>query len=76
MNELEARLFNNIFGMSWEDAAELGMLEKEHKQLIDDEYEECVRYAAAHGWESSRHEKGMELKSKIYDIKKRNNLTP
>lgn len=60
--------------MSWEDAAELGVLEKEHQQLIDDEYEECVRYAASHGWKSSRHERGMELKAKMYDIKKRNNL--
>jgi len=73
MTELEKRLFRNIFGMSYEDSIELSEAEQELKKLIDDEYEETVRYAAAHGWKSSRHEKGKELKAKIADIKERNN---
>ena len=71
MTELEQRLFRNIFGMRYEDSIELSEAEQELKKLIDDEYEETVRYAAAHGWKSTRHEKGKELKVKIAEIKNR-----
>jgi len=70
--ELEQRLFKNIFGMSYEDSIALSEAEQELKKLVDDEYEEAVRYAAAHGWKSTRHEKGKELKAKIAEIKERN----
>lgn len=72
--ELEQRLFKNIFGMSFEDLIALSEAEKELKKLVDDEYEETVRYAAAHGWKSTRHEKGKDLKAQIAEIKERNSI--
>jgi len=44
---------------------ELDKLKAEYKQLLSDEYEEAIIYAAAHGWKSSRHKKGVELREAI-----------
>jgi len=52
-----------------QQSAELVEAKAEYQKLIDDEYEEVVRIAAAHGWKSSRHEKGIELRKKIEQLK-------
>lgn len=44
---------------------DLQELNAEYQKLLEDEYEEAVRYASAHGWKSQRVEKGIELRQKI-----------
>ena len=50
----------------------LSELQKEYQKLIDGEYEEAVRFASIHGWKSSRHEKGKELRAKIKELEAAN----
>lgn len=42
----------------------------EYQKLLDEEYENAVRFAAFHGWKSSRVEKGEEFRKKIEQLKK------
>lgn len=41
---------------------------KEYVQLLTDELSELAGVAAVHGWKSTRHEKGVELRNKIESI--------
>jgi hypothetical protein len=42
---------------------------EEYNNLLGDELSETVSYAAPHGWQSSRYEKGKELRERIEQLK-------
>lgn len=71
MEKKQKVLFEKIFGLSFDDATALAKAEKEYEQLLADEHEEVIRYAAAHGWKSTKHERGAELRAIISEIEAR-----
>jgi hypothetical protein len=71
MEKKQGELFKKLFGLSLDDVTALGKAEKEYEQLLADEHEEVIRYAAAHGWKSTRHERGAELRAIISEIEAR-----
>lgn len=62
-------LFEKIFGLNIQDSLALASAEKEYTKLLSDEREEVIRYASAHGWKSSRHERGVELRKIIFELR-------
>ena len=68
MKKHEKLILEKILGMSYEDACILAEAEKEYQKLLDEEKEEVYRYAAAHGWKSTRAERGTELRAMINEL--------
>lgn len=52
-----------------DQARELLRLTEEFSQLLCDELNETVTWAATHGWRSSRYEQGKDLREKIQQLK-------